>query len=545
MDDALPQPVNTASATRTRGVRVRFLFGLALVCTFLVYVVQRFGYETFAMGRDVRLLPIVVIVGIGLILAFFRGGFTWRGRLQFLGILATAGLLTTLLIRRIQFDGAMIPRQVEWIWEPPHEPRFNVTPSSGDPMKLLGSWTATPTDCPEFRGLKRDGVIPGPPLAREWRTKPPKRLWGPVAVGGGYGSIAAVGDHLVTLEQRLDREAVVCYRRDTGQEIWTFSYPANFIAVDAQGGPGPRSTPTVVGDRIFSFGATGVLVRLDGHGKLVWSVDVLDDVKADNLPWGMAGSPLVVDDLVIVNAGVKNEKDAIGGVVAYDVETGKRRWTASNPQPAGYSSPELVTLGGVMQVLIFDGRGFAGLDPKTGKQLWREPWTTNQGIHVAQPILCGDDRVFISSGYMVGGGLFHIGKVKDQWTVERLWRDRRSMQCKFTSPVVHDGRLYGISDVDLVCVDVKTGKRLWKGPEVGYGQVLLRGDLLLAVTETGAVIMAAANPTRYEELGRFEAFKEKTWNTPTLAGDRLYLRNHRQMACFQLPTAPPDLAARP
>jgi outer membrane protein assembly factor BamB len=196
-----------------------------------------------------------------------------------------------------------------------------------------------------------------------------------------------------------------------------------------------------------------------------------------------------------------------------------------------------------MQVLIFDGQGFAGLDPKTGKQFWREPWSTNQGINVAQPTLVGDDRVFVSSGYSVGGGLFHVAKVKDEWAVERLWRDRRSMQCKFTSPVLHEGRLYGISDIDLVCIDVKTGKRLWTGPDVGYGQVVLRGDVLLVLTEKGAVVMAAANPARYEELGRFELFGEKTWNTPTLAGDKLYLRNHQRMFCYQLPTAAPALAS--
>jgi len=195
-----------------------------------------------------------------------------------------------------------------------------------------------------------------------------------------------------------------------------------------------------------------------------------------------------------------------------------------------------------------DGDGVAGLDPKTGKQFWREPWPTHQGINVAQPTLAGDDRVFVTSGYMVGAGLFHVSPIKNDWAVERLWRDRRSMQCKFNSPVLHDGRLYGISDVGsdvaLVCIDVKTGKRLWRGPHVGYGQALLRGDVLLVVTEKGAVVMAAANTDRYEELGRVEVFGEKTWNPPTLAGDRLYLSNQRQMVCLQLPAAPPPLAAQ-
>jgi len=538
---ATQTPAHIAAAV-PKGVRTRFLIGLLVVIGGLIYLIRRFGYEAFAMGWDMRFAATAALAAIGVIIAFFMGGFSWRGRLVFLLALAGGGFLLTKLVRKVHVDGAMVPSDIEWIWEPP---RFDPSSLSGNPAALLGSWSPTPTDCAEFRGAKRDGVIPGPALAREWKTKPPKLVWGPVPVGLGYGSMAAAGDHLVTIEQRLDREAVVCYRRDSGSEVWVHSYPALFERSEMQGGSGPCSTPTVVGDQIFTLGATGVLLRLDGKGKPVWSVNILEDVKADNLPWGMSGSPLVIDDLVIVNAGVGKQPDAVGGVVAYDVETGKRRWTSSDPKQAGYSSPQLSEVGGTKQVLIFDGHGLAGYEPKTGKQFWREPWSTNQGINVCQPILAGDDRLFISSGYMIGGGLFKVVPVKDQWTVERLWKDRRSMQCKFTSPVLHEGRLYGISDVDLVCVDVKTGKRLWKGPDVGYGQVLLRGDRLLVVTEKGAVVMAAATPAKYEELGRFEVFGEKTWNTPTLAGDRLYVRNHRSMVCIELPTVDPALAMKP
>jgi len=546
MEDASP-PTNVpaVAASIPKGIRVRFLFGLVVVIGGLIFLVRRYGYEAFAMGWDMRFAATSALSAIGVIIAFFMGGFSWRGRLLFLLVLAGGGFLLTKLVRKVNVDGAMIPSDIEWVWEPPRTSNFDPSSISGDPAALLGSWSPTPTDCPEFRGAKRDGVIPGPALAREWKTKPPKLVWGPVPVGLGYGSMAVAGDHLVTIEQRLDREAVVCYRRDSGKEVWTHSYPALFERSEMQGGPGPCSTPTVVGESIFTLGATGMLLRLDGKGKPVWSVNVLEDVKADNLPWGMAGSPLVTDDLVIVNAGVGKQPGAIGGVVAYDRETGKRRWTSSDPKTAGYSSPQLSEIGGAKQVLIFDGQGLAGLDPKTGKQYWREPWRTNQGINVCQPTLGGDDRIFISSGYMIGGGLFKVSPAKDQWTVERLWKDSRSMQCKFTSPVLHEGRLYGISDVDLVCIDVNTGKRLWKGPEVGYGQVLLRGELLVVVTERGAVVTAAANPAKYEELGRFDVFREKTWNTPTLAGDRLYLRNHRSMVCIQLPIADPALAMKP
>lgn len=547
MEDA-SQSAKTPAVSATpvpQGVRVRFLIGLIVVVGGIAYGIQRYGYDAFAMGWDVRFMATSALVGVGLMIAFFMGGFSWRGRIVFLLLMGLGWGVLKLLVRKVNVDGAMIPSDIEWVWEPPRAPKFDPSSISGDPSALLGSWSPTPSDCPEFRGVKRDGVIPGPAIARDWKTTPPKLVWGPVPVGIGYGSMAVAGGHLVALEQRLDREAIVCYRRDTGKEIWVHSYPALFQRSEMQGGDGPCGTPTVVGDNIYSLGSTGVLVRLDGKGKPVWSVNVIEDVKADNLQWGMSGSPLVVDDLVIVNPGVGKQPGAIGGVVAYDVETGKRRWTSSDPKPAGYSSPQLSEVGGAKQVLIFDGHGLAGLDPKTGKQFWREPWRTNQGINVCQPTLVGDDRIYISSGYMVGGGLFKVAPAKEQWMVERLWKDTRSMQCKFSSPVHYEGRLYGISDVDLVCIDVKTGKRLWKGPSVGYGQILLRGDLLIVLTERGEVLMAAATPAKYEELGKFNVFGEKTWNTPTLAGDHLFLRNQWRMVCFRLPTQDPSLAMKP
>jgi outer membrane protein assembly factor BamB len=190
--------------------------------------------------------------------------------------------------------------------------------------------------------------------------------------------------------------------------------------------------------------------------------------------------------------------------------------------------------------LIFDAEGLAGHDPASGKQLWRQPWQTNQGINVAQPMLLGGDRVFTSSGYLVGGGVFQFTRnADDKWAIERKWKSNRSMQCKFSSPVYYKGFLYGLHDVSLVCLDPETGKQKWRGPEFGYGQIVRREDLLLVLTEDGRVVLAAANPEKYEEVGQFPVFNEKTWNTPALAGNHLYLRNHRQMACFELPVASP------
>jgi outer membrane protein assembly factor BamB len=174
----------------------------------------------------------------------------------------------------------------------------------------------------------------------------------------------------------------------------------------------------------------------------------------------------------------------------------------------------------------------AGHDAGTGKELWRFPWSTHMGINVAQPVALDGDRVYISSGYDVGGAMLKVTENDGQWSAERLWKNRQ-LRCKFTSPVLRQGHLYGLDDGVLVCLDAETGKRKWRGPRYGHGQ-LLAGDLLLILGEAGELALVEATPEEYRELGQIAALEGKTWNCPALAGGRAYLRNHREMACYDL-----------
>jgi len=301
---------------------------------------------------------------------------------------------------------------------------------------------------------------------------------------------------------------------------------------------------------VFPIGAKGRLVCLNGaDGKEKWTIDTLDGNA--NLQWAMSGSPLVVGNLVIVNPGAQTE-DAKGTAVrAYDRATGQPVWAAGN-EKAGYASPELATLGGVRQVLVFDAAGLGGYELLTGTELWRFPWATYMGINVAQPIVVDPQAVFISSDYSgeaTGGCLVRVAQADGKWNAQQVWRtNNKVMRCKFNSPVRRMGPegdyAYGLDDPGkLECVDLKTGKSKWKddrrerkGDAFGQGQVLLQDDLIVALTEYGELVLVEATPARFHELGRIEALTKgkKTWNTPALAHGRVYVRNEEEMACFDL-----------
>jgi outer membrane protein assembly factor BamB len=395
---------------------------------------------------------------------------------------------------------------------------------------------AGPLDCPGYRGQRRDGVVKGPPLSRDWKLHPPRVVWRQ-PVGGGYAAFAVVGNVAVTIEQRRDREAVVCYDTVTGRERWVYDYAASFRRGEDAG---PRATPTIDSGDVFALGATGRLVCLDAvSGRLKWSKEILQNNS--NLTWGMSGSPLVDDHVVVVNPGVQRSDSGGRAVIAYHRTTGGVVWQAGQTQ-AGYSSPMLATLAGQSQILLLDGEVLGGYDAATGAQLWQFPWNTQQGINVAQPVVLEGDRVFISSGYGVGCALVQVGTSDSRWTAEPVW-ETSAMHCKFTSPVAYQGFVYGLDEGILVCVDVQTGKRRWKEGRYGHGQMLRADDLLLIMAESGELVLVEATPQGHHELGRLQALEGKTWNTPILVDGRAYLRNDREMVCYDL-RADQAIAAR-
>jgi outer membrane protein assembly factor BamB len=377
-----------------------------------------------------------------------------------------------------------------------------------------------------FRGPNRDGRYEERAVRVNWPAGGLQPMW-KQPVGGGFSSFVVADGAAFTIEQRRAQEVVAAYNVETGRELWTHGWNAEFSPDNT--GDGPRSTPTWDAGRLYALGAEGELRALDAKtGKLLWQKNILADNGATNLTWGMAASPLVVDDKVLVMAGGANGK----GIVAYNKMTGARVWSALSDR-ASYTSPMLVTLAGKRQVLVVTSNRIAGLDPASGAVLWSHPWDVSMGINVSQPLIVGANRFFISAGYGKGATLVELQGSGRSFTTKTMW-ENINLKTKFNSPVVHNGHVYGLDEGILTCLDLSTGERRWKGGRYGYGQVLLASNHLIVTTDAGEIVLVKADPAGYAEVAKFSALTGKTWNVPALANGRLLVRNGSQMAAYNL-----------
>lgn len=377
-----------------------------------------------------------------------------------------------------------------------------------------------------FRGPARDGHYDETPIRTNWPAEGLPLLW-KQPIGGGYASFVVAEGIAFTIEQRRRQEIVAAYDVETGREIWTHGWDAEFK--ESMGGDGPRATPTWEAGRLWSLGAEGDLICFEAKtGKVNWSKNILKDNGAENLQWGMAASPLIVDDKVVVLPGGRSGKS----VVAYNKLTGAPVWRALNDKQA-YVSPMLVTLGGKRQILVVTANRIVALAVEDGSQLWESSWNTDMGINVSQPIVIDANRFFISSGYGKGAALVEITSSGEGLAARKLW-ENSSMKNKFNSSVVYEGNVYGLDEGILTCVDVKTGERRWKGGRYGYGQVILASGHLVVITEEGELVLVKATPDKHTEVARFSAIEGKTWNCHAISDGRLLVRNQTQMACFDL-----------
>ena len=390
------------------------------------------------------------------------------------------------------------------------------------------SGATTGADWPGFRGPARDGSIPGVRIATDWAQAPPVELWRR-PIGPGWSSFAVRGHLVYSQEQRGDDEVVSCYNLTTGEPVWRHGDAVRFW--ESNGGAGPRATPTLSNGRVYTFGATGILNALDaGNGAVVWSRNAAADTGVEIPGWGFASSPLVVDDVVIVAAS--------GRLAAYDVATGHPRWFG----PAGgggYSSPHLVTIDGVAQILLLRGARSTSVTPADGTLLWEHRWQA--GVSIVQPALAADGDVLIAAGDAMGGiGIRRIAVARGPagWTVEERWTSR-GLKPYFNDFVVHNGHAFGFDGSILACIDLVDGERKWKGGRYGHGQVILLPDqdLLLVLSEDGELALVRAIPDQFTEVARFPAIQGKTWNHPVLVGDVLLVRNGEEMAAFRVSPA--------
>ncbi len=394
-------------------------------------------------------------------------------------------------------------------------------PIGGDPSDatVQAYWT-------DFRGPDRDGRYTEQPINLDWPADGFTPLW-KQPIGAGYASFVIAGTRAFTIEQRREEEVVAAYDVSTGRELWVHGWEAHFV--EMMGGPGPRATPTWHAGRLYALGATGVLWCLDGAtGDVIWRRNILDDSQASNLPWAMAGAPLVVDDLVVVQPGGRNG----WSVVAYHRLTGEVVWHVLDDVQS-YTAPMVVTLAGRRQILLVTAARAVGVDVDDGRLLWEHPWQVSTVPNIAQPLVIGDRRVFLSASYGQGASVIEVTGRQPPFAVATVWRNNR-MKNKFSSSVLHEGYIYGLDESILACIDASTGELQWKGGRYGYGQLLLASDHLVVITERGDLALVVATPEGHEEVARFAAIEGKTWNVPAMADGRLVVRNAREMAAFDL-----------
>jgi outer membrane protein assembly factor BamB len=381
---------------------------------------------------------------------------------------------------------------------------------------------------PGFRGPDRDGVVRGVGIDTDWSASPPVEIWRR-PIGPGWSSFAVDGDVLYTQEQRGEEEIVAAYRVSTGRPVWTHRDVARFW--ESNGGAGPRGTPTLDQGRVYALGATGILNALDAaDGRLLWSRNVGDDSRVSVPDWGFSASPLLAGDVVIVAAA--------GTMAAYDATTGEPRWVGPRGG-AGYSSPHLVTIGGVPQVVLLDAQGATSVAPEDGARLWDfEVTSSAMSAPIVQPAVTADGDLLVGDGQ--ARGLYRIAVADEPggWAVTQRWMST-GLKSYFNDFVVHKGHAFGFDGSILACIDLVDGRRTWKGGRYGNGQLVLLADqdLLLVISEHGDLALVSATPEAFTELARMPGIEGKTWNHPVVTGDILLVRNGEEMAAFRLPTA--------
>lgn len=379
-------------------------------------------------------------------------------------------------------------------------------------LSLASAGVATAADWPQYRGPNHDGVSRETGWRSTWR-QPPAVTW-KASLGPGFASIAVSGGRAYTMGHVEGSEVIYCFDAATGERIWTQSYPAALNDKSHEGGP--CGTPAVEGDAVYTFGKNGDALRLDAKtGEVVWHENPARALRLEPPTWFFSASPLIVDDLIILNAGsaglALNQAD---GSVAWKSGTG----------PAGYATAVPLTLGGRKCVLLAGCSDLFCIEAATGKVLWRHEWKTSYDINAADPIVAGD-TVFMSSGYNKGCALLEVRTDG----VRELYSNR-NMRNQVNSSVLWDGYLYGFDGQvggsgKLTCLDLKSGQVQWAQAGLGTGSLMLADGKLIVLGEAGRLVIAVASPEGYTESGAAQILNGKCWTVPVLANGRIYARN--------------------
>jgi len=384
---------------------------------------------------------------------------------------------------------------------------------------LLCTSVVDAADWPQWRGPNRNGISTETGWTAKWSEQPPKVAWR-AEVGKGYCAVSVVGDRAYTsgnFEGQVKvKDTVFCLDVNKGEKVWDYSYPSPKGTF-----PGPRTTPTIDGDLLFTMGRHGDVVCLDAKdGKEVWKVNVREKhgIKAEPKEWGLSCSPLVLGDNIILD---------LGKVLALDKATGKLAFAMGDDPPA-FSSSVLVQTGGKDYVTSLNAFGLVLYDLATRKEAGRHAWESKWSATGVTPVV-SDNLLFVSSGYGRGCGLFRL----DADGLKQVYKNT-DMSSEASTGVLYKGYLYGVTGDcgkkgRIKCIEFATGKVKWEGPQFkrSGGGLMIAGDKIIHMEGGGEVVILEATPDACKEISRALVLKGQCWTMPVLANGRIYCRNTR------------------
>jgi len=386
-----------------------------------------------------------------------------------------------------------------------------------------------PTDWPQWRGLDRNGISRETGLLREWPRSGPTLTWSAPQLGAGYGSVAVAGARVFVQGMKNRQSVVTSLDRATGKPAWTVALGS---AEENDRGSGPRSTPSVDGNRVYVLTETGDLVcLLVADGKVVWRRNILREFNGRNINWLISESPLVDGDRIIVSPGGRN-----AGMVALDKMTGATIWVAKElSDEAGYASPVVAEVQGVRTIMTMTGNAGIGVRATDGKVMWRYSNVANNTANITTPIY-SNGRVFFSSAYGTGGALLALKASGGESVTAQEVYFTRNMQNHHGGVVLVDGYLYGFNNSILTCLEFDTGKVMWRDRSVGKGSVAYADGRLYVLSEDNVVGLVEASPKAYRETGRFTIADQgwASWAHPVISGGQLFVRNQNVLASYDV-----------